>query len=92
MIVLGMFVGHCGRRTFVIAVSLAHVSEFSFVLSSRARRMGIISREVSVGSEENIFINGRQIATHVELCVDHEDIFFGEIVTEESFGEYFGLK
>ena len=45
-----------------------------------------------MGSEENIFINGRQIATHVELCVDHEDIFFGEIVTEESFGEYFGLK
>ena len=45
--VLGVFVGHCSKHTLIISVSLAHVSEFSFVLSSRARRMGIISREVT---------------------------------------------
>ena len=46
--VLGLFIGQCRRSTLVVSVSLAHVSEFSFVLSSRARRMGIISREVCV--------------------------------------------
>ncbi len=45
--ILGAFVGHCRRKTVIISVSLAQVSEFSFVLSSRARRVGIISREVS---------------------------------------------
>lgn len=32
---------------WVVSAGLAQVSEFSFVLSSRARRAGIISREVS---------------------------------------------
>lgn len=32
---------------WVVSGGLAQVSEFSFVLSSRARRAGIISREVS---------------------------------------------
>lgn len=48
--ILGMFIGHCRWHTFVISVSLAQVSEFSFVVSSRARRMGIISREVRHGA------------------------------------------
>lgn len=32
---------------WIVAAGLAQVSEFSFVLGSRARRAGIISREVS---------------------------------------------
>ena len=32
---------------WVVASGLAQVSEFSFVLGSRARRLGIVSREVS---------------------------------------------
>lgn len=31
---------------FIIAAGLAQVSEFSFVLGSRARRLGLITREV----------------------------------------------
>ena len=46
--VLGFFIGHCKKRTLIISLALAQVSEFSFVLSSRARRMGIISREVFI--------------------------------------------
>ena len=44
--VLGLFLGHCHTATWIVGVGLAHVSDFSFVLASRARRMGIISREV----------------------------------------------
>lgn len=33
---------------WIVSAGLAQVSEFSFVLSSRARRAGIISREVSI--------------------------------------------
>lgn len=33
---------------WIVAAGLAQVSEFSFVLGSRARRAGIISREVSL--------------------------------------------
>ena len=49
----------------MVSVSLAQVSEFSFVLSSRARRIGIISREVggdsgsgwSLGTRGQVFRN-----------------------------------
>ena len=46
MLVLGMFLGYNQRNTFILSVSLAQISEFSFVVASRARRMNIISREV----------------------------------------------
>lgn len=41
---------------WVVSAGLAQVSEFSFVLSSRARRAGIISREVSDSYLRSIFI------------------------------------
>lgn len=44
--VLGIFTGHCKSSTWSVAFSLAQVSEFSFVLASRARQLRIISREV----------------------------------------------
>eukprot|EP00731_Ephydatia_muelleri_P030143 Em0021g666a len=44
--VLGLYFGHCHTATWIVGVGLAHVSDFSFVLASRARRMDIISREV----------------------------------------------
>ena len=44
--VLGFFTGHCKSSTWGVAFSLAQVSEFSFVLASRARQLRIISREV----------------------------------------------
>lgn len=44
--VLGFFLGHCRSATLTLAFSLAQVSEFSFVLASRARRLDIITREV----------------------------------------------
>ena len=46
MCVLGFFLGHCRSATLTLAFSLAQVSEFSFVLASRARRLDIIVREV----------------------------------------------
>ena len=46
MCVLGFFLGHCRSATLTLAFSLAQVSEFSFVLASRARRLDIIAREV----------------------------------------------
>ena len=33
---------------WVVASGLAQVSEFSFVLGSRARRLGLVSREASI--------------------------------------------
>lgn len=36
---------------WIVAAGLAQVSEFSFVLGSRARRAGIISREVRAAAE-----------------------------------------
>ena len=40
--VLGFFLGHCRSATLTLAFSLAQVSEFSFVLASRARRLDIM--------------------------------------------------
>ena len=37
---------------FIIAAGLAQVSEFSFVLGSRARRLGLITREVCTAVAE----------------------------------------
>jgi len=45
---------------WVVSAGLAQVSEFSFVLGSRARRAGIISREVSSTS----------LASHCDLSVN----------------------
>ena len=42
---------------WLVAAGLAQVSEFSFVLSSRARRLGLISREVSSSSEKSEFVH-----------------------------------
>lgn len=39
---------------WIVSAGLAQVSEFSFVLGSRARRAGIISREVSVAVQGGI--------------------------------------
>ena len=39
---------YCSKVTLLAAASMAQVSEFSFVLASRARRLRILSREVSV--------------------------------------------
>ena len=39
--------GRQNRAAWVVAAGLAQVSEFSFVLSSRARRLKMLSREVS---------------------------------------------
>ena len=47
--VLGLFLGPCRSSTLLLAGSLAQVSEFSFVMASRARRTGVISREVGGG-------------------------------------------
>ena len=44
--VLGVFLGHCRLATWIMAFGLTPVSEFSFVLASRGRRLNIISREV----------------------------------------------
>ncbi|CAI7994390.1 Transmembrane and coiled-coil domain-containing protein 3 [Geodia barretti] len=46
LLVLGVFTGHCHTSTWLLSLSLSSVSEFSFLLTSRARRLGIISREV----------------------------------------------
>ena len=47
--VLGVFTSHCRTSTWMLSLSLSPVSEFSFLLASRARRLGIISREVGDG-------------------------------------------
>lgn len=48
VLVLSMILPPGSRHIrWVVSAGLAQVSEFSFVLSSRARRAGIISREVS---------------------------------------------
>ncbi|XP_068594710.1 transmembrane and coiled-coil domain-containing protein 3 [Brachionichthys hirsutus] len=47
VLVLTVILPPCSRNIrWVVSAGLAQVSEFSFVLSSRARRTGIISREV----------------------------------------------
>lgn len=45
--VLRMFLCESRSTKFIVAAGLAQVSEFSFVLGSRARRFHLISREVS---------------------------------------------
>ena len=45
--VLRMFLCETRSTKFIVAAGLAQVSEFSFVLGSRARRFHLISREVS---------------------------------------------
>ena len=45
---IGLFSGHCNSSTWRVSFSLAQVSEFSFVLASRARQLRIISREVYI--------------------------------------------
>ena len=48
VLVLSAILPPCSRHIrWVVSAGLAQVSEFSFVLGSRARRAGIISREVS---------------------------------------------
>lgn len=47
---VGLFQGYRKSHTWIIATGLAQVSEFSIVLGSRARRLRIVTREVS--SEE----------------------------------------
>ena len=44
---IGYFIGYCRQVTWLSALSMAQVSEFSFVLCSRARRLRIITREVN---------------------------------------------
>ena len=44
--VLRMFLCESRSTKFIVAAGLAQVSEFSFVLGSRARRFHLISREV----------------------------------------------
>ena len=44
---LGLFQGYRKSHTWIIATGLAQVSEFSIVLGSRARRLRIVTREVS---------------------------------------------
>lgn len=44
--VLAFLLGRRNKATWVVAAGLAQVSEFSFVLSSRARRLKLLSREV----------------------------------------------
>lgn len=51
---------------WVVSAGLAQVSEFSFVLSSRARRAGIISREVS---EELMFDSYSTLQTNLSVPV-----------------------
>jgi len=48
--VLRMFLCESRSTKFIVAAGLAQVSEFSFVLGSRARRFHLISREVSFQS------------------------------------------
>ena len=44
--VIGCFTEHKDINTFMISVGLSQISEFTFVLGSRGRRLRIISREV----------------------------------------------
>lgn len=46
VLVLRMFLCETRSTKFIVAAGLAQVSEFSFVLGSRARRFHLISREV----------------------------------------------
>ena len=48
VLVVGLFQGYRKSHTWIIATGLAQVSEFSIVLGSRARRLRIMTREVSV--------------------------------------------
>lgn len=56
---------------WIVSAGLAQVSEFSFVLSSRARRAGIISREVSFDDKTLFLTDAIQRETERELyrCV-----------------------
>jgi Kef-type K+ transport system membrane component KefB len=44
--VLASLLGRKNKATWAVAFGLAQISEFSFVLSSRARRLKLLSREV----------------------------------------------
>lgn len=47
VVVIAFLMRRSGRHIkWLVAAGLAQVSEFSFVLGSRARRLGLISREV----------------------------------------------
>ena len=47
MFVLRLFLCETRNTKYIVAAGLAQVSEFSFVLGSRARRFHLISREVN---------------------------------------------
>ena len=53
--VLRMFLCESRSTKYIVAAGLAQVSEFSFVLGSRARRFHLISREVSLFSSLDNF-------------------------------------
>ena len=46
VVVLRIFFPHKSKAKYIVAAGLAQVSEFSFVLGSRGRRVQLISREV----------------------------------------------
>ena len=60
---VGLFQGYRKSHTWIIATGLAQVSEFSIVLGSRARRLRIVTREVS---NDNItHITNKALGRHV---------------------------
>ena len=57
--VLGIFLPLSNSHIkWIVASGLAQVSEFSFVLGSRARRLGLLSREVSFSGKKYILRGG----------------------------------
>ena len=65
--VLGVFTSHCRTSTWLLALSLSPVSEFSFLLASRARRLDIISREVCVCVWVGVWV-GVSVCVGVWVC------------------------
>jgi predicted Kef-type K+ transport protein len=74
-VVIGFFSRQYSWDTFMMSTGLSQISEFTFVLGSRGRRFGVLSREVNTAglppSFEHNHCQSFLLPIDVEVCFSH---------------------